>query len=136
MTMQRLSHEDNKIFEDILKTELEENTKKSLQKGTTKRYNKGKPDMSLIPLCTLIEEVKVWEFGATKYEKFNWMKGTSWMAVLSSTLRHLASWQSGQDVDEESGCLHIACAMANLRMLLLYAKTYKEGDDRPPKELL
>jgi len=26
--------------------------------------------------------------------------------------------------------------MCNLRMLTLYAQTYKEGDDRPPKEYL
>lgn len=108
----------------------------SEEKGTTVRHNQGKPDLSLIPLITLIDEARVWEFGKKKYTAYNWMKGTSWMSVLSCALRHLAKWQAGEDVDEESGLPHLAHAMANLRMLTLYGKTFKEGDDRPPKELL
>ena len=105
-------------------------------KGTGARYNIDKPDYSLIPLCTLEEEARVWMYGAKKYKAHNWMKGMDWSVPLACALRHLSSWQRGEDIDAESGQPHLAHAMCNLRMLMLYSKTYPEGDDRPPKELM
>ena len=105
-------------------------------KGSGARYNAGKPDMSLIPLCTLEDEAKVWAYGKQKYAAWNWAKGMDWSVPLACALRHLSKWQAGEENDEESGLPHLAHAMCNLRMLTLYAKTYVEGDDRPPKELM
>jgi len=105
-------------------------------KGSGARYNAGKPDMSLIPLCTLEDEAKVWAYGKQKYAAWNWAKGMDWSVPLACALRHIAKWQAGEENDEESGLPHLAHAMCNLRMLTLYAKTYVEGDDRPPKELM
>lgn len=105
-------------------------------KGSGARYNTGKADLSLIPLSTLEDEARVWMYGAKKYKAFNWMKGMQWSVPLACALRHLAAFQNGEDIDEESGQPHIAHAMCNLRMLTLYSKTYKEGDDRPPKEYM
>ena len=105
-------------------------------KGSGARYNAGKPDMSLIPLCTLEDEAKVWAYGKQKYAAWNWAKGMDWSVPLACALRHIAKWQAGEENDEESGLPHLAHAMCNLRMLTLYAKTYPEGDDRPPKELM
>lgn len=102
----------------------------SEEKGSGARYNTGKPDLSLIPLCTLEDEARVWEYGAKKYARGNWQKGMSWNAVLACALRHLAKFQAGEDNDEETGLPHIAHAMCNLRMLTLYSRTFKEGDDR------
>lgn len=103
----------------------------SNEKGSGARYNGGKVDYSYIPLSTLDEEAKVWMAGAAKYKRFNWAKGMSWSAVLASLMRHLAAWQSGEDLDPETGLSHLGHAACNLRMLTLYAKTYPEGDDRP-----
>ena len=105
-------------------------------KGSGARYNAGKPDMSLIPLCTLEDEAKVWAYGKQKYAAWNWAKGMDWSVPLACALRHIAKWQAGEENDEESGLPHLAHAMCNLRMLTLYAKTYVEGDDRPPKDLM
>lgn len=69
--------------------------------------------------------------GAKKYARFNWARGMSWSAVLASLLRHISAWQAGEENDPETGLSHLAHAMCNLRMLMLYKKTYKEGDDRP-----
>ena len=103
----------------------------STERGSGARYNAGKPDYSLIPLCTLEEEARVWEYGAKKYSRDNWQKGQAWSVPLASLLRHLSAWQSGEDIDQESGISHLAHASANIRMLTLYFKNYKEGDDRP-----
>jgi len=105
-------------------------------KGSGARYNTGKADLSLIPLCTLEEEAHVWAYGKKKYAAWNWAKGMDWSVPLGCALRHLSSWQRGEDIDPESGQPHLAHVMCNIRMLMLYAKTYPEGDDRPPKELM
>lgn len=109
---------------------------KSDAKGSGARYNGGKPDFSLIPLSTLEDEARVWGYGKQKYAAWNWAKGMAWSVPLACALRHLAAWQRGEDVDPESGLPHLAHVMCNIRMLTLYSKTYPEGDDRPPKELL
>jgi hypothetical protein len=100
-------------------------------RGSGARYNDGKPDFSLIPLCTLEDEAQVWMYGREKYAAWNWAKGMDWSVPLASILRHLAAFQRGQDTDPESGLPHLAHAMCNLRMLTLYSRTFPEGDDRP-----
>lgn len=108
----------------------------SSARGSGARYNGGKPDLSLIPLCTLEDEAKVWMYGEAKYARFNWMKGMNWSIPLACALRHLAAWQSGEDLDPESGLPHLAHVMCNVRMLTLYAHTFPEGDDRPTEWML
>lgn len=103
----------------------------SQEAGSAARYNGGKPDFSLIPLCTLEDEARVWEYGKRKYAAWNWAKGMPYSAVIASVLRHIAAFQRGEDNDPESGLPHIAHAMCNLRMLSLYQITYTAGDDRP-----
>jgi hypothetical protein len=108
----------------------------SNEKGSGARYNDGKADLSLIPMCTLEDEAKVWMYGKQKYAAWNWAKGMDWSVPLACALRHISAWQRGEEVDAESGLPHLAHAMCNLRMLTLYSKTYPEGDDRPPKDLM
>lgn len=108
----------------------------SNEKGSGARYNDDKPDFSLIPLSTLEDEARVWAYGAKKYKAWNWAKGMPWSVPYACAMRHLSAWQRGEDIDPESGQPHLAHVMCNIRMLTLYSKTYPEGDDRPPKELL
>jgi len=105
-------------------------------KGSGARYNDNKADLSLIPLSTLEDEARVWMYGKEKYAAWNWAKGMPWSVPYACAMRHLAAWQRGEELDPESGQPHLAHAMCNLRMLTLYSKTYQEGDDRPPKELM
>lgn len=108
----------------------------SQEKGSGARYNAGKPDLSLIPMVTLEDEARVWEYGKKKYAAWNWTKGMDWSVPFACAMRHMAAWQRGEECDPESGLPHLAHAMCNLRMLTLYATTYPQGDDRPSKELL
>jgi len=108
----------------------------STEKGSGARYNSGKADFSLIPLSTLEDEARVWEYGTKKYNAWNWAKGMPWSVPYACAMRHLSAWQRGEEIDPESNLPHLAHVMCNIRMLILYAKTYPEGDDRPPKELM
>lgn len=103
----------------------------STEKGSGARYNSGKADFSLIPLMTMEDEAKVWEYGKQKYAAWNWAKGMAWSIPLACALRHIAKWQMGEENDQESGLPHLAHAICNLRMLTLYSKNFKKGDDRP-----
>lgn len=102
----------------------------STEKGSAARFNAGKPDYSLIPISTLADEARVWEYGAKKYSRNNWKKGQKWSVPMASLLRHLAAWQDGEDIDSESGLPHLAHIACNVRMLTLFSQTYPEGDDR------
>jgi hypothetical protein len=108
---------------------------KSNAKGSGARYNGGKADLSLIPLCTLEDEAKVWMYGKEKYAAWNWAKGMDWSIPFACMMRHMAAWQRGEENDPESGLPHLAHAMCNLRMLTLYSKTFTEGDTRPKEWL-
>lgn len=102
----------------------------STKKGSGARYNADKVQWGLLPMEALEGCIRVFEFGAKKYSIGNWEKGMSWRAVYESLQRHLAAWQKGEELDDDSGLPHIDHAMCNLIMLTQYRKTYTEGDDR------
>lgn len=70
------------------------------------------------------------------YPKWNWMKGMKWSVPIGCILRHAQAIQRGESADPETGFPHMAHIQCNLIMLLLYRETYREGDDRPPADLL
>lgn len=49
---------------------------------------------------------RVAEFGAEKYEPWNWSKGLSRVQLIGSLLRHTFSYLRGEDRDKDSGLLH------------------------------
>jgi len=94
------------------------------------RYNNGKPKWSLIDFKSLVSLVKVLEFGATKYGKFNWTKGLLTTEICESMLRHIFAYLDGEDKDEESGLPiegHIFC---NAMFLSYMIKNRPDLDDR------
>ncbi len=61
----------------------------------------------LIPYQELSEAyARVAEFGARKYEPWNWSRGLSRVQLLCSLLRHVFAYLRGQDTDSDSGLLH------------------------------
>ena len=97
------------------------------------RYNSGKLRHDLVPLNAQEEYVKVLTKGIEKYEERNWEKGMPWNWVIASLKRHLHAFEKGEDIDSESGCLHIAHVMCNAAFLAEYAYTHPELDNRPSK---
>lgn len=77
------------------------------------RYNSGKPKWSLVHFPSLEPLVKVLEFGAKKYEAYNWMKPMDKEAILESLMRHLISLFGGEEFDKESELPHIGHILAN-----------------------
>lgn len=106
---------------------------KSEVRGSGARFNDGKPALDLVPLVSMEDCARVFDYGRKKYAEWNWAKGMDWSIPYACMLRHLSKWHQGEDIDEESGLPHLAHAMCNMVMLSTYAKTYPEGDNRPTK---
>lgn len=94
------------------------------------KYDSDKLRFDLIPTSPMEEIVKVFTMGAMKYKDRNWEKGMKWSRPLAALERHLHSFKSGEDFDQESGLLHLAHVAVNAMFLLQYYKTFPQGDDR------
>lgn len=78
------------------------------------------------------EAALVFDYGRKKYAEWNWAKGMAWSIPTGCAVRHLTApiWDS-EEYDKESTLPHRAHAACNIIMLLTYATTFPEGDDRP-----
>jgi hypothetical protein len=84
------------------------------------RDNAGKPELSyLLDLPrSLTALVKVFEQGARKYSRGNWLKGGKPdQEYLDSALRHLLALQTNV-YDADTGCMHAAHVVWNLLALI------------------
>lgn len=84
-----------------------------------------------LPWKALTEVSKVLTFGANKYSPYNWQKGFNWSRIESACKRHIIAWQSGEELDPETGLSHLAHAVCNLLFLVHFEVTNIGEDDRP-----
>ena len=94
------------------------------------RHNEGKLRLDLMPTKAFEEYAKVLTVGAQKYAPRNWEKGMEWSSVMASLKRHVLAWERGEDIDTESGLLHMAHVMCNASFLVDYYHSKREWDDR------
>lgn len=110
---------------DSNRTKLEKALKEHNEKAL--RYNQGKLKWSLIHYKSLEPMIRVLEYGAKKYEPWNWQKGLNKKEILESMMRHLIALMDGQEVDPESQQLHAAHVMCN-SMFWIYFHQKEEND--------
>jgi hypothetical protein len=94
-----------------------------------KKYDSGKPQLSLIPTEALEEAAKALAYGAGKYGRNNFKKGHQWSRLVDAALRHLYALAHGQPIDEESGNTHLSHALASLCMLAYTMKHHPDLND-------
>lgn len=94
------------------------------------RYNNGKDRYDLLEPYAIQQLVKVFSRGAEKYEPYNWEKGMKWSSVLASLKRHVAAFEQGKDLDDETLLPHMAHAAWNALALVSYMKIAPQYDDR------
>lgn len=95
-----------------------------------KKFDQGKPDLSLLSSKALLEIAKVMDEGAKKYGAQNWRNGIKWSRVYAAIQRHLLAWLDGETYDKETGINHLAHAGCGIMFLLEYAQTHGDLDDR------
>lgn len=84
----------------------------------------------LIPALPLTLAARHFGVGASKYAERNWERGYEWSKSFAALNRHLWLFWSGEDVDEETGSLHIVAAMWHAMVLTEFMHTHPEFDDR------
>jgi len=95
------------------------------------RYNENKLDYSLLEPYAIQELVRVFDKGSKKYAPYNWLNGgMEYSKMLASLKRHIAAFELGEDIDQETGCHHMAHAAWNALGIVSYSKYFPENDDR------
>lgn len=101
--------------------------------GGTK-HDQDKPDLSYISYEFLAEVARVRAFGAKKYSRNNWRLGFAVTRSCAAALRHIYQFLSGETLDPESGCSHLAHAVCALEHAIYDMHHHPENDDRYKKE--
>lgn len=100
------------------------------QSNAARKDDSGKPTFDLLPMESLAEIQRVLDFGAQKYDPWNWHRGMGWLRLWNACLRHLFAWVRGEDADPESGLPHLAHAGCCILFLLAYSRDSIGVDDR------
>lgn len=100
------------------------------KEGAGIKYDQGKLQWDLMPFDLLEEELRVWMFGAKKYEAHNWRKGMPMTQGFNALMRHLVAFMNGEDKDPESGETHLAHAACCLKMMQNTYWKHPYHDDR------
>lgn len=82
------------------------------------------PDDKWTQLC------RVSEFGARKYARGNYLKGSPWSSIVNSLLRHVFAMEAGEVNDPDSGLPHYGHIAWNCAFLLHCVLNHPEHDDR------
>lgn len=84
----------------------------------------------------LLAVAEVAGFGATKYARYNFLKGYDWSLSFDAMQRHLLLWYSGEDTDPETGLSHLAHATWHGLALLAFERRGLGTDNRPTDEVI
>ena len=103
---------------------------KPFVKAEAMRFDDNKLRLDLIPWEAELELARVYTMGAIKYDDNNWRKGMAYSKCMGALRRHLLLWQSGQAVDPETGCHHLAQVAWNALTLMVYELRGVGKDDR------
>ena len=101
-----------------------------MSKAAGKKFDQGKPCLSLIPPETLIGVMDVFGAGVEKYGKHNFRDGLEHTRPLDASVRHTLAILARQDLDPESGRPHVYHAIASLIIYDWQRLHHPELDDR------
>lgn len=90
------------------------------EKASFIKADSGKLQWSLLPFNELKDVVKVLMLGAKKYSPDNWKKCDDTKRYKDALMRHVISYVSGNERDEESGLSHLAHAVCNCLFLMWF----------------
>lgn len=94
------------------------------------KHDQDKVDYSLLPIEPIEEVLRVFQFGAEKYARWNYRKGFKQSRLIAAAFRHITSHMRGEDFDAESGFRHLAHAGCCILMLLQNLADERSHDDR------
>jgi hypothetical protein len=91
-----------------------------------------KPRLSLVPPAGLVYAALAMANGSDKYGPYNWRaKKVQAMIYLEACMRHVLSWQDGEENAKDSGISHLGHALSCLLILIDAKETGNLIDNRP-----
>lgn len=94
------------------------------------KFDDKKPNLALIPIEAIWALGESLSYGAKKYGDDNYREGLRVRRQLSAALRHIYQALEQEDIDKESGCLHLGNALASISMAIYTIKHNPDFDDR------
>jgi hypothetical protein len=94
------------------------------------KYDSGKPPLDLLDRYAIEQIAYALQYGAGKYSRHNWRNGISQSRLIAAALRHILAHNDGEDIDEESQCLHLAHAACCIMFAINLLATRPDLDDR------
>lgn len=107
-----------------------EKEKKGIHNDPAIRYDLGKLQWQLLPEDAIEKIVEIYTHGSIKYTDENWRKGMKWKRMIGSLKRHTKAFTVGEDIDADSGCLHLSQIAWNAISLIWYQLEGVGEDDR------
>ena len=84
-----------------------------------RKFDKDKPDYTLLPWDAVEDVVRVLDFGAKKYARDNWKHvDDAHNRYLAAAFRHLSAYAQGEQTDAETGLNHMAHAACCVLFML------------------
>lgn len=87
----------------------------------------------LVPPSPLWQLAEHYGKGSKKYADRNWEGGYDWSLSYDALCRHLNQFWQGEDIDEETGSLHIIAVAWHAFALAEFYRTHPEKDNRPDR---
>jgi len=94
------------------------------------KHDTTKNRLELIPPEAIEAMGEAMTYGANKYSADNWSNGFEYRRLIGAALRHINAFNSGEDLDPESGLSHISHGLACLAMLSAHIQGGLGNDDR------
>lgn len=99
-----------------------------LVKGIKNDRLDGKLRWELLPLKEIEDIVRVYTAGAEKYGSNQWQNlDDGYNRYKAALFRHLVEYEKGNEVDKDTGCLHLAQVAWNAIAMLYYSKQKAEN---------
>lgn len=94
---------------DIVESICRNRSTRAAETSTGAKHDAGKLPWNLVPFRQLENVVKVYQYGAQKYGADTWQTVPNGKErYFGAIMRHLTAWRTGERVDQESGCHHLA----------------------------
>lgn len=94
------------------------------------KHDQEKPRMDLLDTSWLVGVAEILTFGAKKYASHNWRGGIELSRLIAAALRHISSFNDGEDIDAETGKSHLYHASCCLMFASWMLNNRPDLDDR------
>ena len=96
------------------------------ERSFERKFDNGKLRWDLLPWNSVEQIVDVLTYGEDKYSEDSWKQvDDAENRYFAALMRHLIAYKQGEDVDQESGRLHLAHVATNALFLLWFNKQEK-----------